>query len=288
MRILFWAALMAIVLRAPTAHGQTADELTRWIERLVDFDSADLTKNVKFRAGLEPPLFAADADESSMTILTNPFEVQGRNQAAAAGWYRVSFVVPEKLGSFAIPATGYKLGVESNVLGSWEIYSYVNGTPAGSAFATGVPGSVQIGNTVTNSRQHATAWMSNAPLLSKPGDKITVAILAMSSPLGRGSSDGYALRFLRLRFAQAHTFTRQPFYGSVTGPGAGTGLLGAREMLAKAKGDELTALQARLKGPLARLETLVTAAETEQLDELTKAMKAVTPEINQALKRPMP
>lgn len=286
MRLMPLALLLAIVvLHAPVARAQTADDVTQWIQRLVELDSIDLAKDVKFRAGLEPPLFAADADESSMTILANPYEVQGRNQPAAVGWYRVSFTAPEKIGKFALPATGFNLGVESNVLGSWEIYSYINGKPAGSALAPGVQRAVQMGNVVASSQQPPTAWMSNAPLLTKPGDKCVVAILAMSAPLGRGSADGFALRYLRLRFALGHTFARQPFYGSVSAAGTGTGLHGAREMLATAKGDDLLALQEGLKGPLSRLDALTAAADTGKLDELSKAMRAATLEINQALKK---
>ena len=60
--------------------------------------------------------------------------------------------------------------------------------------------------------------------------------------------------------------SRQPFYGSVYGPGQGTGLLGAREMLRTKKGDELKALQDRLRGPVARLDAVFAAADTGQLD----------------------
>jgi hypothetical protein len=240
---------------------------------------------VKYRAGLEPPLHEVDADESAMKVLTNPFEVQGRNKPAAAGWYRVSFTVPEKLGKFAIPKGGYNLGVESNVLGRWEIYTYNNGKPAGAAMATGVQGVWNQGNLLSNSRQHPTAWMSNAPMPTKPGDKITIAILATAEPLGRGSPDGFALRHLRLRFALAHTGARQPFYGSVSAPGAGSGLHGVREMLATRKGEELKALQERLSGPLSRLDAVFEAAETGQLDNLTKAMRTAADEINDALKK---
>src|SRR5262249_34901096 len=155
----------------------------------------------------------------------------------------------------------------------WEIYTYNNGKPAGAAMATGVRGVWDQGNLLTNSRQHPTAWMSNAPMPTRPGDRITIAILVTPTPLGRGSPEGYALRHLRLRFALYHTGARQPFYGAVTGPGTGTGLLGAREMLATYRGAELSALQERLRGPLARLDALFKAAETGNLDALTGAMR---------------
>jgi hypothetical protein len=287
MRNFLLNAFLLLMLLSPYAiQAQTAADVSRLIEQLVELDSIDLAKNVKFRAGLEPALFAADADESSMTVLANPYEVQGRNQPGAAGWYRVSFTVPEMLGKFKIPAAGYNLGIESNVLGSWEIYSYNNGAPAGAAGAPSVTGFWNQGNMLGNARQHPTAWMSNAPMFSKAGDKITVAILATSAPLGRGSPEGFALRHLRLRFALRHTFSRMPMYGAVTAPGQGTGLHGAREMLSTLKGDELAALQARLKEPLARMNLVFEAAETGQLDNLTNAMKTATQEINAALKKP--
>ena len=274
-----------VALPRASAHGQSADDVAKLIDRLIELDSIDIAKDVKFRAGLEPSLYALDADESIMKVLPDPYEVQGRDKPGAAGWYRVSFTVPEKLGKFAIPKGGYNLGVESNVLGSWEIYTYNNGKPAGAAMATGVQGVWNQGNLLSTARQPPTAWMSNAPMPTKPGDKITIAILAMAAPLGRGSPDGFALRHLRLRFALAHTFARQPFYGSVTAPGIGSGLHGAREMLATRQGEELEALQENLKGPLSRLDAVFEAAETGQLDNLTKAMRTAASEINEALKK---
>jgi len=273
---LFLTLLAALAGQSQATRAQTPEDVTKLIERVIALDSIDIAREVKFRAGLEPPLFALDADESAMQVLKDPYEVHGKNKPGAAGWYRVSFTVPEKLGKFAIPKGGYNLGIETNVLGSWEGYTYNNGKTAGLWSVDGLRRATD---------QHPTSWHSNAPMPTKPGDRLTVAILAMSSPLGRGSPDGYGLRHLRLRFALAHTGARQPFFGGVTGPGQGTGLLGARELLATRKGDELKALQEKLQGPLARVEALFAAAETGQLDELTKAMKTASVEINAALKK---
>jgi hypothetical protein len=277
-------ACVAFLLSA-NCRAQTADDIGKLIQRLVDLDSIDIAKDVKFRAGLEPVLHAVDADESQMKVLANPYEAQGKNTPAAAGWYRITFTAPEKIGKFELPKNGYNLGIESNFLGGWEVYSYVNGKPAGAAMATGVQGFWTQGNMIANARQHPSAWMSNAPMPTKPGDTITIAILATSIPLARGSAEGFALRHLRLRFALAHTFQRQPFFGAVTAPGVGTGLHGAREMLATLKGEELTALQAKLQGPLARIDAVFQAAETGKLDNLTKAMRTAAGEINEALKK---
>jgi hypothetical protein len=211
-----------------------------------------------------------------MTVLKDPYAVYGKNKPGAAGWYRVHFVVPDKIGKFAVPKTGYNLGIESNVLGSWEIYTYKNGKPHGLWSKDGMNKAAD---------QPATVWMSNAPQPAKPGDKFTVAILAMASPLGRGSPEGFGLRHLRLRFAWGHTGGRQPFYGAVTGPGQGHGLLGAREMLATKKGEELKALQAKLSDPIARLVAVFAAAETGVIENLTKAMLVASKEINEALKK---
>jgi hypothetical protein len=256
-----------------SAQAQTADEVSKLIDRLIQLDSIDLAKNVKFRAGLEPSLFDLDADESKMTVLKNPYEVHGQDKPGAAGWYRVSFVVPEKLGKFAIPKGGYNLGIESNVTGSWEIYTYVNGKRAGLWSKDGMYAFTNLPRT---------AWMSNAPMPTRAGDKITIAILAMASPLGRGSPDGFGLNHLRLRYALGHTAARQPFYGSAL---AGTGLLGAREKLRTKQGDELKALQEKLQGPLSRLDAVFQAAETEKLGELTNAMMKASKEIDGALKK---
>lgn len=286
MRPFLYIVLLGLLgLQPGAAQAQTADDLTKLINRLIELDSIDLLQAVKFRAGLEPPLHAVDADESKMIVLKDPYEAQGQGKPGAAGWYRVSFVVPERLGKFAIPKGGYNLGVESNVLGSWEIYTYNNGKPAGAAMATGAAGVWSKGNMLSASNQPPTVWMSNAPMPTKAGDKITIAILATEAPLGRGSPEGFALRHLRLRFALSHTFARQPFYGNVSAPGMGSGLHGTREMLATRKGEELKSLQEKLKGPLSRMDVVFNAAEAGRLDDLTKAMQAASKEINEALKK---
>jgi len=274
MRTFLCLAVLGLLGQLASAQAPTADDLTRLIDRLVELDSIPLAKDVKFRAGLEPPLFALDADESDMVVLKDPYMVHGQGKPGAAGWYRVSFVVPEKIGKFTL--RGYNLGVESNVLGSWEIYTYINGKPAGLWSVDGMRKAFD---------RPPTEWMSNAPMPTRAGDRITVAILAMASPLGRGSPEGYGLRHLRLRWALGHTAGRSPFYGSVYAPGQGTGLLGAREKLRTLQGDELKALQAKLGVPLSRLDAVFQAAETERLDELTKAMLVASKEINEALKK---
>ncbi len=267
------ACAILLCCRIDSAQAQTADEVSKLIDRLVQLDSIDLTKDLKFRAGLEPSLFDLDADESKMTVLKNPYEVFGQDKPGAAGWYRISFVVPEKLGKFAIPKGGYNLGIESNVRGSWEIYTYVNGKRAGLWSKDGMYAFTNL---------PPTAWMSNAPMPTRAGDKITVAILAMASPLGRGSPEGFALNHLRLRYALGHTAARQPFYGSAS---TGTGLLGAREKLRTLQGDALKTLQGKLQGPLSRLDAVFKAAETEKLGELTNAMMIASKEFNDALKK---
>lgn len=276
-----WCLLSFVVIALlgatpAVAESPTDAHLTKLIERLIELDSIDLAPKVKFRAGLEPSLHAVDADESAMTVLKDPYAAHGKDKPGAAGWYRVSFTVPERIGKFAVPKGGYNLGIESNVLGSWEIYTYKNGKPHGLWSKDGM-------NKATD--QAPTVWMSNAPQPAQPGDQFTVAILAMASPLGRGSPDGFALRHLRLRFAWGHTGGRQPFYGGVSNPGQGTGLLGAREMLRTKKGDELKALQDRLQGPISRLDAVFAAADTGVIDNLTKAMTSASKEINEALKK---
>src|SRR6185503_19331973 len=139
-----------------TAPAQTADDVTKLIARLVDLDSIDLCKfEVKYRAGLEPPLAAVDADESAMTVLKDPYEVQGRGQPGAVGWYRVSFLVPERLGRF--PLDDCPCGIESNVQGTWELYTYSNGKPAGLG-----RGGVDRRGFLRRTNQPANAWISNS------------------------------------------------------------------------------------------------------------------------------
>lgn len=270
------ALLGALWLPGAAAQAPTADDLTKLIERLIELDSIELIdRGVKFRPGLEPSLHAVDADESEMKVLKDPRQAHGQGKPGAAGWYRLSFVVPEKLGKFAIPKGGYNLGVETNLQGSWEIYSYVNGKPTGN-YGTGL---------LTATNRRPTDWVSNAPMPTRAGDKVTIAILALAAPLGKGSPEGYALRHLRLRFALAHTAARQPFFGAVTAPGTGTGLLGARERLRALKGEDLQALQEKLRGPLARMDAVFEAAETAVLGNLSKAMTQASKEIAEALKK---
>jgi hypothetical protein len=277
MRRFLCLVVVALAASEPNAvHAQTAEDVTRLVSRLVELDSIDLAGGVKFRAGLDPSLYALDADETAMKVLDDPYQVFGKNQPGAAGWYRLSFTAPEKIGKFELPRGGYNLGIESNCLGDWEIYTYINGKPAGLWSKDGM---------YAFTERPPTAWMSNAPMPTKPGDKLTVAILAKAAPLGRGSPEGFALRHLRLRFALGHTAARQPFYGGVSAPGMGNGLLGARELLATRKGEELKALQEKLRAPLSRLDALFEAADTGRLDELTKAMRTAAVEINEALKK---
>jgi hypothetical protein len=224
-----------------------------------------------------------------MTVLDNPYEVFGRNKPGAAGWYRVTLTVPEKIGVY--PLTTYNLGVESNVLGTWEAYTYKDGKPGGTTMIPGVPGTWSSLGVLGQSRQPASAWVSNAPLPCSPGTKITVAILATASPLGSGSPDGFALRRLRLRYALRHTSARQPFFGRESGSLAtpGTGLHGVLERLTllqkdKGKETELKEFQDRINGPLTRLDRVFKASETGKLDDLTEAMRIATKEITDALK----
>jgi len=262
--------LMVVVLaslQVGTAQGQTEEDVNKLIQRLVELDSIDLARDVKFQYGLEPSLYTLDADESKMKVLKNPYEVQGQNKPGAAGWYRVSFVVPEKLGKITLPKNGYNLGIETNVLGSWEAYTYINGKPAGLWSKDGM---------LMARDQPATVWVSNAPMPTKPGDKITVAILALASPLGRGSPDGFALRHFRLRFALGHTAARQPFYGA---------LHSTAEKLRTLKGDELTAFQAKVKEPLDSMKAVFESAESGKLDDLTKAMQTAGKDLATAIKK---
>jgi hypothetical protein len=272
----FALVFLSIGLSHAAAQGPTADDLTKLIDRLVELDSIDLAPLVKFRSGLEPSLHAFDADESSMTALKDPYGRHGEGKPGAAGWYRLSFVVPEKIGKLPMPKGNYNLGIESNCLGAWEIYTYKNGKPAGLWSKDGMNKAFD---------RPATEWMSNAPQPAVIGDKFTVAIVAMASPLGRGSPEGFGLRHLRLRFAWGHTAGRQPFFGGVSAPGQGSGLLGAREMLQSKKGDELKSLQDSLRGPISRLDAVFAAAETGQIENLTKAMLAASKEINEALRK---
>jgi hypothetical protein len=248
------------------AAGQTADDVTKLIERLWKLDSIDLCQfPIKYRPGVEPPLDALDADESAMKLLKNPYEAQGQGKAGATGWYRVSFVVPDKLGRAPLPTNGTLCGIESNVLGSWEIYTYSNGKPAG------------VGNgLITMSNQSPNNWVSNAGMGVKAGDNITVAILAYPYPLGRGSPEGFALRHLRLRIAGGHTGNRAPFYQQ---------LFGVREKLRTLKGDELAALQGKLKGPLTRLDAIFAAGETGNISAISKAMAEATKDLGEAQKK---
>src|SRR5688572_31491916 len=184
-RLLCLVVLGSLGPPSAIAQGPTEDDLTGLISRLIELDSIDLAPKVKFRAGLGPSLYTLDADETGMSALKDPYARFGEGKPGAAGWYRLSFVVPEKIGRFPVPKGGYNLGIESNVLGSWEIYTYNNGKPAGLWSKDGMNKAAD---------RPATEWMSNAPQPARPGDQFTVAILAMASPLGRGSPEGFGLR----------------------------------------------------------------------------------------------
>ena len=74
---LLFACAGLFCLSTENARGETADHVTKLIDRLIQLDSIDLAKDVKFRAGLEPSLFDLDADESKMTVLKNPYRSAG-------------------------------------------------------------------------------------------------------------------------------------------------------------------------------------------------------------------
>jgi len=79
MRPFLYIVLLGLLgLQPGAAQAQTADDLTKLINRLIELDSIDLLQAVKFRAGLEPPLHAVDADESKMIVLKDPYEAQGQ------------------------------------------------------------------------------------------------------------------------------------------------------------------------------------------------------------------
>ena len=123
-----------------------------------------------------------------------------------------------------------------------------------------------------------------AGLLLEPASLDQMTTFKPSSALGDAYGLGLAHFEVQGHEAWGHTGGRQPFYGGVHAPGQGTGLLGAREMLRARKGDELATLQDKLRGPIDRLDAVFAAAETGQIDNLTKAMLAASKEINAALK----
>jgi hypothetical protein len=270
--------LTGLLLLPAAAPAQTADDLTKLIHRLADLDSIDLCQfEVKYRAGLEPSLAAVDADESGMTVLKNPYEPHGQGKPGAAGWYRVSFVVPAKLGVYPLDDT--PCGIESNLQGFWEIYTYSNGKPAGLGSRQG-----DVIGFLTRSNLPASEWVKNAPMdAPKQGDKVTIAILAASYPLGRGSPEGFALRHLRMRIAGGHSPNREPFFRE---------LLVIREKLRMLSGDELETLRGKVKGPLSKLEAVFAAAKFEPQPggrrlyaPLSQAMRQAAEELAAAQKK---
>jgi hypothetical protein len=270
-------ALIVLSWLVGKTGAQTADDVTKLINRLVDLDSIDLCQfGVKYRDGLEPSLAAVDADESAMRVLKNPYEAQGQGKPGAVGWYRVSFDFPERLGRFEL--YDCPCGVESNVRGSWEIYTYRNGKPAG----LGGGPFARLGFH-RQSNKDANAWVSNSPMdPPKKGDKITIAILASSYPLGAGNPEGFALRHLRMRVAGGHSPNRSPFFSE---------LLAIRDRLQTLKGDELKALQSKVRDPLARLDVVFQAAEIGDkkgrnlFGPMSNAMRAATKELIEAQKK---
>jgi hypothetical protein len=263
--------LLAVLLLWPgLLSAQTPEDVERLIRRVIELDSMDITRDVKFRAGFEPLLAAADADESSMMVLADPYEPQGKGKPGAFGWYRVRFTVPEMLGAISLKENPSALGVESNFQGSWEAYTYVKGSPAGAG----------SGYLAAYNRS-PTEWVSNAPLLAKPGDEVTLAFLVWSTPLAKGNPEGFAMRHLRLRFASRHTFARFELFGN---PVSGTGLNGARQKLSILKDAELKALRIKLQEPLRGVDAVFSAAKSGKLDDLTQAMRTAAQGLNAALK----
>src|SRR5262245_51535990 len=97
----FFTAFL-LLIASSYVHAQTPDDITKLIERLLELDSIDLAKDVKFRPGIVPSLHELDADESTMKALGDPYDIHGRNEPGAGGWYRIRFKVPEKLGKIPV------------------------------------------------------------------------------------------------------------------------------------------------------------------------------------------
>lgn len=253
---------MVLLGIAGSASAQTAEEVTKLMARLHDLGSIDLCQfGVKYRSSLEPSLAAVDADELGMKILKDPFAAQGQGQPGAVGWYRVSFVIPDKVGKFRTSTANWV--IECNVQGTGELYAYQNGKPA------------RLDNGFTTiAYQPANAWVKTTLLDAKAGDKITLVILATSFPWGRGSPEGFALRHLRLgkRSSGAHG----EFFGA---------LFNVREKLQTLQGDELKALQEKVKGPLKGLDAVIAAAETDNVNLFMEAMVKATKPLSDALKK---
>lgn len=247
---------------AGVARAQTADDITKLIERLHDLNSIDLCKfDVKYRAGLEPSLIAVNADESVMTILKETHEAQGQGKPGAAAWYRVRFVLPEKVGKF--PASNASWVIECNVQGVGELYAYQNGKAAG------------IDNGfLTIANLPASGWAKAALKDAKAGDQITIVILATSYPWGRGSPEGFALRHLRLGKRTSGAYGA--FFDA---------LFVVREKLRTLKGDDLKTLQEKVKGPLAGIDAVFAAADTGNGNVFIEAVVKATNPLSAALKK---
>jgi len=243
------------------ARAQTADDVTKLLARFNDLNTLDLGKlGVKYRAGLAPSLAAVDADESAMKVLKDPHEAQGQGKPGAVGWYRVSFDLPEKIGKTTTSASWV---VETNVQGIAEIYTYRNGKPTG------------VGNGLTTSfGLPANAWTKSTLVDAKPGDRITLVILATCNPWGRGSPEGFALRHLRLGKRTS------PVYSYLV-----DALFNVREKLRTAKGDELKALQEKVKGPMADVEAVFAAAETGNANAFIEAVGKSANQLNKAIRK---
>ena len=126
-----------------------------------------------------------------------------------------------------MPRRKYNCGVESNCLGTWEIYTYVNGKPAG---------------TVEQGR-HAYGRQSASDLLdehradaNKAGDKITVAILASVAPGPRLIRKAMRCGICACDSPFPTPAAGSHFWAARTPPASGNGLWGVREKLGNAKG----------------------------------------------------
>ncbi len=184
---------------------------------------------MKFREGLEPSLHELDADEVEDGGAKESLRSVRQEHAGGRG------LVPRSRSrrrrssaSSRVPKGGYNLGVESNCLSVGNLHLHQRQAHRDHHGRRRAAQSTLYGTVLSTENQPPTAWMSNA-LPCGPGDKVTVAILAAATPLGRGSPEGYGLRFF-CACSVAKLGPRQPFYGGVQGGGgyhAGRGLHGA-------------------------------------------------------------
>src|SRR5207237_1055001 len=160
------------------ANGQEEplmSDVTATIARLLSASQINLTE-WRYREGLQPVALAPEFDDSDWRVDTEIH--RGRGTGHVMGWFRAVVEIPERISGFGV--AGSRATLVANVDDYGEIW---------------VDGAIRSYVAGFNKEQEALLAEQ-----AQPGERFTVAILAINGPIGRPGG-GIFVRYARVRFS---------------------------------------------------------------------------------------